>query len=175
MNRKRLAKRLRIYYRRTRNFVIFRVLHVDDTPHRIALGVAVGMFVAWTPTPGFQMVLIVAISALVRANKVVGVPLAWLSNPATFWIYLLCYILGCKMLGMRHNEAAFMAAVKEAFRMDHGLIASFDNFFHAMGDVLLPLWVGSLVFSAVAGALTYAATYYGVVAFRRHHARHAAT
>ena len=106
--------------------------------------------------------------------------MAWLSNPTTIWVNVLCYILGCKMLGMEHNEAAFVAAVKGAFQKDHGLIAGFENFFHVMGevlmgDVLLPLWVGSLVFCAAVGALTYVATYYAVVAFRRRrHARHEA-
>ena len=75
--------RLRYGWRRAQRFVKYRILHVDDTPHRIALGVAIGMFVAWTPTIGFQMGLTVLLCALFRANKLVGVPLVWISNPLT--------------------------------------------------------------------------------------------
>ena len=59
----------RYIIRRLRRFFIYRVLHVDDTPHRIALGIAVGIFITWTPTIGMQMILTVLISALVGANK----------------------------------------------------------------------------------------------------------
>jgi uncharacterized protein len=163
---KKFRRPWRFYYRKAKNFIIYRILHVDDTPHRIALGVAVGMFVTWTPTPGLQMALIVTISTLLRANKVVGVPLAWLSNPATFWVYVFCYFIGCKVIGAEHNEAIFVAAMKEAFS-GHGWIAGFRHFFHAMGDVFWPLLVGCLIFSAIVGALTYVATYYAVIAYRR--------
>ncbi|MFA6133829.1 MAG: DUF2062 domain-containing protein [Phycisphaerae bacterium] len=168
----KLRKRLRVNLRLLRNFVVYRIIHVDDTPHRIALGVAIGMFVAWTPTSGMQMVLIVALSALCRANKVVGVPMAWLSNPATLWVNVLCYVLGCKMLGLAHNEAAFWAALKDAISGGHGLIGGTVHFFQAIGGVFWPLLLGSLVFSAVLGALTYFATYYAVRFFRRRRAAH---
>ena len=68
----------RYLIKRFRRWFIYRVLHVDDTPHRIALGVAVGIFVTWTPTIGLQMLLCILISALVGANKFVGLPFVWL-------------------------------------------------------------------------------------------------
>ena len=49
-------------------FFIYRVLHVDDTPHRIALGVAVGIFVAWTPTVGLHMILTVLLMVSIPAH-----------------------------------------------------------------------------------------------------------
>ena len=53
-----LYRRLRMALWQTERFIKYRVLHVDDTPHRIALGVALGFFVTWTPTIGVQIVLI---------------------------------------------------------------------------------------------------------------------
>ena len=70
-------------WEKARNILVHRVLGVDDSPHRIALGVAVAFFVAWTPTLGFQMVLAIALATVLRANKAVTVPIVWLTNPVT--------------------------------------------------------------------------------------------
>ena len=74
---------LRFLANKIKRFFIYRVLGLNDTPHRIALGLAIGIFVTWTPTIGFQMVLTVVLSTLFRANKFVGVPFVWISNPLT--------------------------------------------------------------------------------------------
>jgi len=166
----RLRTRIRLLTRWTKRFVIYRILHVDDTPHRIALGVAVGMFVAWTPTPGMQMALIVAISALLRANKLVGVPLAWVSNPLTVGVNVLCYWIGCKILGITGNAAKISHAMHQALSLDRSWIERITSFFEALGDAFVPLLVGSLVFATVVAAITYVITYRAVVAFRRHRA-----
>ncbi len=164
----RLKTSTRLMFRRVRRFVVFKILHADDTPHRIALGVAVGVFVAWTPFYGLHMVLIVAVSALLRANKVVGVPLAWLSNPATAPVNLLCYWIGCRMLGVKGNEAKVAGAIKDAFAPGRGFFTRLVDFFHGLEDVFLPWLVGSVIFGLVIGGLTYLLTYKAVAAFRRH-------
>ena len=48
------------------------IVMLDDTPHSIALGTAIGLFIAWTPTVGIHMILVVALALLFRANKVAG-------------------------------------------------------------------------------------------------------
>ena len=58
----KLRMLLRFIANRLKTFFIYRVLHVDDTPHRIALGVAAGIFIAWTPTIGFQMLLTILLA-----------------------------------------------------------------------------------------------------------------
>ena len=49
---------IRKIIRQIEHFIVYRILHADDTPHRLALGIALGVFVAWTPTVGLQMVLV---------------------------------------------------------------------------------------------------------------------
>ena len=167
----RLRTSTRLMLRRIRRFVVYRILHVDDTPHRIALGVAVGVFVAWTPTHGLQMILIVAIAALLRANKLVGVPMAWLSDPVKVPVTLLCYWLGCRMLRMRGNGAKIVQAMREAWTGEHGFFGRVVCFFHAMQDAFLPWLVGSIVIGLVTGAAAYLLTYRAVVGVRRRRAR----
>ncbi len=100
MYRRQILARYRLYSRRIRRFILHNVLHADDPPHRLALGAAIGMFVTFTPTIGFQMVIVVFLSWLMGANKVVGLPIVWLSNPATFVpLYYSCYVIGRSVLG----------------------------------------------------------------------------
>ena len=96
---------LRSWYRRhrqqLRQFVYHNLLHADDPPHPLALGVAVGMFVAFTPTVGVQMVLAGFLSWLLRANKAVSIAVVWISNPGTMVpIYWYCYRIGCAILAL---------------------------------------------------------------------------
>jgi uncharacterized protein (DUF2062 family) len=91
------------------SFLMHTVLHTDDPPRRLALGAAIGIFVAFTPTFGFQMVLVVFIAWLLRANKAVGLPIVWISNPATMgFIYYVCYMIGCLLLGREPIWQEFM-------------------------------------------------------------------
>ncbi|MDA1054245.1 MAG: DUF2062 domain-containing protein [Planctomycetota bacterium] len=91
----RVTGRFRSAWRKCRRFVLHSVLHTDDPPARLALGAAIGMFFMFTPTFGFQMLLVVFVAWLLRANKAVGLPIVWISNPATMIIlYYPCYYIG---------------------------------------------------------------------------------
>jgi uncharacterized protein (DUF2062 family) len=87
-------------------FIKFRLLHVDDTPQRIARGVAVGFWVAFTPLMGFHMIIALALSTLFRANKALAVLLVWLSNPMTLIpVYLPAYLIGRFFVGKFHPSS----------------------------------------------------------------------
>lgn len=144
--------------------MVHRVLHVDDTPHRIALGVAIGIFVTWTPTIGFQMVLTFALSWLLGANKLVGVPFVWISNPVTLVpIYLPNYYLGRWILGSKVSPPDFAKLA----RFGGGWIEQMSSWWSATWHAFYPLWVGSLLVAASLGVLAYIATYYAVIFYRR--------
>jgi uncharacterized protein len=153
--------------RHIKRFFIYRVLHVDDTPHRIALGVAIGIFITWTPTIGLQMALVVAIAALLRANKIVGVPFVWISNPVTLVpIYGPNHWLGTKILGGNYDFdqlRPFVEAVATGGNWFERLHAAWD----AMWRVFWPLWLGSAVVGGVLAVITYFVIRYAVVRYRR--------
>ncbi len=146
---------LKHYWKRIRDFCVFKVLHADDPPHRLALGIAIGSFVTLLPLIGIQMVLSVALAWLLRANKLVGIPLVWISNPLTIWIYYPGYWLGCKLLGIEgweelKNEWAMLEAsptVTWGARIQFG----WSNFL----EFVRPLSLGSLIIATVAGILSY--------------------
>jgi len=159
---------VRYVLNRIRGFFIYRVLHVDDTPHRIALGLAVGIFITWTPTIGLQMVLTVAVSALLRANKVVGVPFVWISNPATLGpIYVPNYLLGCCLMG--YDPGKFLTRLADL--ETQGWLTFFRGVLEAGTEVFVALWIGSVLVGLALAVPTYFLTRWGVVRYREHRRR----
>ncbi|MDR0964996.1 MAG: DUF2062 domain-containing protein [Myxococcales bacterium] len=163
---------LRRQFARLRHFVVHKILGIDDSPHRIALGVAIGIFITWMPLIGFQMALTLFFATLLRANKVVGVPLVWISNPATLWIYIPNYVLGCWLLGEAPSVERLTGALGQAFGLGAlGLKERGILLFQTLWDTFAPLMLGSVIIGAVLAAISYVATRRGVHAYRRYHHR----
>jgi uncharacterized protein (DUF2062 family) len=40
-------------------FLEYKILHIEDTPHKISLGVALGLFIAWSPLLGLHFLQII--------------------------------------------------------------------------------------------------------------------
>jgi len=148
-----------------KNFLVHRVLSLDDTPHRIALGMAIGMFVTWTPTIGIQMALTIGICFLFRANKLVGVPLVWISNPFTLVpVYYPNYWVGCLILGKKPDA---WSVIEKAFMFDGSWWDKTVNWFSSIMQIFWELWVGSIIVGAFLGIITYFVIYWMVVEYRK--------
>lgn len=162
---------LRKGWRKVREWFVH-LLHLDDSAHRIALGVAIGTFVAVTPTWGIQMVLVVALAWLCRANKVAGLPMVWVTNPATnVPIYSFCYVIGQALVGGPGLEE-----VKQALAAAQNPDLTWGGLFRLWGALMyhaaLPLWVGTCIVGAVAGIILYGLMYYLITFYRRRHLHH---
>ena len=153
-----------------KQFIVHRILHIDDTPHRLALGVAVGFFVAWTPTIGLQSILAVLIALVLRANKVVGLPFVWISNPFTFFaIYWPNYLIGNAIMAifldrprMHYRDfkeliVLFINSTKELFYS--GKFSGFTDLVAQFMSFTVDLWVGSLVIGLILAVITYFLSY----------------
>lgn len=160
---------VKMLLRRLEGFFIYRVLHVDDTPHRIALGVAIGIFVTWTPTLGFQMLIALALSWLLGANKLVGLPFVWISNPLTLGaIYYPNFALGRWLLSGHHERPRFtQILLVSGDSWIETWVLRVQAWWEATYHVLAPLWLGSLTVATVLGLTTYVAIRYAVVAYRK--------
>ena len=166
-----VGDKLRAAIKSVKDFCILRILHADDPPHRLALGIAIGMFVTFTPLIGFQMLISVFLAWLLRANKLVGVPLVWISNPVTFVpIYYPCYWLGCKVLGQPvlsnkweeiGDSWAALAADPTARWLDKVKFWGGN-----LMDVIEPLWVGCLIVATVLGVVSYYISLISIRAYR---------
>ena len=115
--------------RRVEHFVIYRVLHADDTPHRLALGIALGMFVGWTPTVGLQMLLVVLLAPSFRVNPIVGIPIVWVSNPFTIVpIYFSNYWFGHLVLNLFSDRPVLSYAQVTERLGQFGGVSGVDGF-----------------------------------------------
>ncbi len=87
-------------FERLRRTIVHRILGVGDTPRRIAWGMFLGTMVGFTPTLGFQIMIYLALATLLRANKISGIPILFISNPLTAVpLYWSCWRVGAWVLG----------------------------------------------------------------------------
>ena len=165
--------------RRMRDVVVHRILGVDDTPHRIAWGVFLGFIVGWTPTLGFQIMIYVAVATVLRANKVSGIPIVFISNPFTAVpLYYFAWWLGVVLLHGHMPDAATGATITERIGEptaggDVSIWTDIltESFWRELGATLwqmgAELWVGCLVLGVLTGVPGYMLAYWGVKAYRR--------
>lgn len=140
------------------------ILMLEDTPHSIALGTAIGLFVAWTPTVGIHMILVVAVALLMRANKVAGLIAVYISNPLTYVpMYWIEYKLGAVVVD-KHVTYEY---VREALRY-HGLAEWLEAFLKlCVYDLAVPMWLGGIVLALAHAIPGYYVTRWAVLRYRR--------
>jgi len=164
-------------FKKVKDLFLHHILHVDDTPHRIALGAAVGIFVAWTPTFGLQTVLAIALAAILRANKAVVIPMAWVTNPLTNpAIYGFSYLVGHFLLTGNWSvdpqiKAQILGLMKETTRLDIWDASFWSRLMDVTMEIGLELWVGSCVVGLLVTLITYPLIYKAVIRYRKHKMR----
>ena len=159
--------------RRLRYILVHHVLHADDTPHQIALGVALSMLVAFLPLVGVQMIVALALASALRANKAVCIPIVWITNPLTMGpIYAGCWSLGRFITGSRDDRplAQFMAQT-EAHKGLSKLIAPefWSEFFNLMISLGTDLWIGSAIVGTLLAIPSYFIAKRLIVYYREKH------
>lgn len=156
--------RLRVLNRRIRRYVLQQLVHADDPPHRLALGAAIGVFVTFTPTVGIQSFLVLFLAWLLRANKAIGLPTVWVTNPATIVpIYYPCYVIGRTLLGEPEIGVQWW---HELSQPPPGTVATTVFYWDRMLEIAVPLWLGCLIVSTLVGVITYYSVYFGVHYYR---------
>ncbi len=128
------------------------VLHLDDAPSRIALALAVGVFISCTPFYGLQTLLSLGIATLFRLNKVATITGTWLNLP---WFAPLVYGLALHIgsLIVPDPQGIDAEALAGLLRTSAGL--SWANVAQLLRDVSLALLIGTTVVGVVAGVATY--------------------
>lgn len=161
---RRLVNQIRRSARRVRQFIVHDLLHADDPPHPLALGIALGIFFAFIPFFGIQMVFVVLFAWLLKANKLVGAPLVWLTNPATIVpIYYFCYRVGLRILGQPGIDRERWAELAEP---PAGWAAAMSFYWQGLYEIGAPIMLGSVVVGFAAAVPAYLITYHAVRFYR---------
>lgn len=71
-------------WRRSVSYIVHRVRRLPDKPHRIARGVAVGLFVSFTPFFGLHLFISAGIAWLIGGNVFAALLATLFGNPITF-------------------------------------------------------------------------------------------
>ncbi|UCH29292.1 MAG: DUF2062 domain-containing protein [Myxococcales bacterium] len=163
-------------WRRLQQIVIHNVLHLDDTPHRIAWGVFIGAIIAFTPTLGLQILIYIAVATLLGANKLSGIPILFVSNPFTAVpLYYMTWKIGAAV--MQPDKEITRATIKEWLGntgralKDDGIGRLLEaEFWKEAGRLLAStgaeLWVGGLLCGIVVALPVYFLTRWGINAVR---------
>ena len=149
---------LKLFMRR----LVRSILHSRGTPRAVALGAAIGIFVACTPTIGFQMIIAAALATLCGANRLPAIVMVYISNPLTAVpLYGFCYKVGSVLLAWFGFNPLSWARLSALFKFGGGeplLTSVWQKFISLLSlgwDITLPLWVGCFLVGAVSAAISY--------------------
>jgi uncharacterized protein (DUF2062 family) len=130
-------------------YMVLQVLRLADNPHRVALGVAVGVWVSWTPFLGFHNLAIVTICWLTGASILAGLASAFIGNPWTFpFMWWSAYELGQRVLGLHHVK---VLNILEGLTL-HKLLA---HLWPLVKLVFLPTLTGAAILGFINAAIFY--------------------
>lgn len=157
------------------------LLHLEDTPKRIALAFAIGVFIAFTPPTGLHAVLALLLAWILGLNKVIMVLGTFVNNPWTLVpIYATSLWIGVHLYGEHRIPPMDWSSV-----MPGNLIHHFEDagaqgkgLFGALGSTavyfgrqfrsyLLPFAIGTVVLGLVASVVAYFIVHSAIVEYRK--------
>ncbi|QDT31898.1 DUF2062 domain-containing protein [Thalassoglobus polymorphus] len=131
------------------------ILQLKDTPHSIAMGTAIGIFIGLTPTFGIQMLLVLAVAFLTqpffRFNRFAALVAVYISNPFTMIpIYWMNYRIGAMFTHTQISWKEFVSLFQYSSYTEWW--STFSNVFYTLGT---PLIIGSFLVATVLSLPTY--------------------
>jgi len=159
---------LRAFY----NKILRPIFTINDTPHAVALGVSLGVFIGLTPTVGYQIALALIIGTFLKANRIIAVLVTWIANPITALpMYYTYYWLGCKLMGTEvWGFNTFAPKITQIWRIDGeaGLFARVAMVFSELAsEIGLPLFIGSIVIAFTLSIPLYPLTRWALLKKRK--------
>jgi uncharacterized protein (DUF2062 family) len=146
LDRLRVALWPRNGWSRSLRYFTKRVLRLSGSPHAIALGIASGVFVSWTPFVGLHIVLSVALAFILNANLVAAGLGTIVGNPLTFpFIWWSTFQLGKHLL---HTAPDHVHLANIADMLAH-------KPFSSLIPLLKPMIAGAIPLGVASGAAAY--------------------
>ncbi len=180
-----LLQKVKLFFRPTKGwqrsvgYISLRMRRIPDTPHRIALGVAIGIFMCFSPLFGIHIALSIAVAFALRANFVSAVAATFLVTPITLpFIAAACLKLGRYIMGIGESSGDIKAVmdsfwyagdaiwkiVKSWFGFGEADYTGLTDFF---ADIFIPYLVGGTILGLVLGVASYFAAKPAISAFKQ--------
>jgi uncharacterized protein (DUF2062 family) len=154
-------------WRRAFEYVGHRLRRLPDTAHKIAVGIACGVFVSFSPLFGLHFLYAGILALMLRGNVLAALLGTFFGNPLTFpFIAAISYQSGLKILGFDHDPGAVVGLKDTITNGIGGLWSSLKSLI-GMGqaqwsdvgaffvDVLWPYYIGGIPTGIVAGTISY--------------------
>ena len=132
-------------------------LHGD--PHYVAFGMAIGVFVAFTPTMPFHIFLAIVAAILFKASKPAAILGAWLSNPLTMvFLYFAGYKVGYLFFENSGQDLKsielLIAQIKSDIELSEKIIY-FIGFIKTKIKIFLIMITGGVILGLPSGFIVY--------------------
>ncbi len=146
---------------KTKRFFLYhylRLMRLRKSPHEIALGLALGIFVGFLPIVPFQSVTVLILALIFRGSKIAAFAGTWISNPLN-WVF---FYYGLYLVG---NLALPFRGVR--FDPEHLEMA---ELIEAGWKVFGTMVVGGLILGIPGSVITYFLTKKIIVEYRKRRA-----
>ena len=149
-------KRIVIPYRSAIKWLV----RLRRSPRAIAGGFALGTFVAFTPTVGVQIFIVMFLATVLNLNRPAAFVAIWITNIATVApIYTFNYWVGSLFWQGPSVQDVYRTLLELTARLARmNLWDILDQFREVMSlgrEIFIPLVIGSVIVGAVAAACAY--------------------
>ncbi len=129
------------------------LLHLQDTPHRIAVAFAIGVWIALFPILGIHTLMALGIAVAFRLSRGALLIGAYINNPWTVApMYMAGTILGCALLGVSTDGLATIELDRHGWDFYEHLLAHLRPY-------LWPFVVGNTLLGIAGAIVGYCALY----------------
>lgn len=168
------VKRIRLWLWPRRSFsrsfcyIRKRILRISATPHKVALGFAIGIFLACSPLFGMHIILAIFFSWILRGNFAAAIIGTVFSNPLTFLLIVMAdYKVGYFFLSLFSNvNEISLSQIRFLF---NGLTLSNVSllFKDAWNSIMRPMILGGILLGFTLGCLSYISVYRAIARFQQ--------
>ena len=153
---------------RTGKYYFLRLLRLRGTPHSIAMGAAIGVFIGLTPTIPFHTITILAITVVTRTSVIAALITSLIvCNPLTYIpIYYFSLLLGNLVTPFTLNWDK-LKGVLDLVLSDGSLETRIKPLLSLGYEATVVMMLGGTVLALPFAILTYYAFLFLVVSYRR--------
>lgn len=158
-------------------YVGHRLRRLPDPPHRIARGIAAGVFVCFTPFFGFHFMFAAFLAFIMQGNLIAALMATFVGNPITFpFIAAISlevgeFLLGRHVIPIHRVFGAFSRASQELWHNAVSLftpqVAHWESLKVFWDEVCFPYMVGGILPGIVASIAAYTLALIAVTAYQK--------
>ena len=152
-------------WRRAVDYIIHRVKRLPDSPHKIAIGLAIGVFCSFTPFFGLHIFLAALFAYFFKGNIVAALLGTFFGNPVT-WPFIAAFSIKLGQILLGYPISNFETSIEQIIEAANAFIRSGMAFFGYgesnwtlvytfLRELFLPYFMGGFVLGIATATVTY--------------------